>query len=119
MEKVLSPTTLTSRIIHEYASPPGRKGETGFFEGKLIRTGDGHAATIQGAACSWQGLELRLNSAQGFSPGDVFYYQDIQPDDRFEILVPARLVKSDDKRYRVFGATEKILTPRGITVSDR
>jgi len=79
---------MESLISHEYARPLGRKSDSEFFKGKLIKTADGHEAHVLGMAIG-STLQLRLDHKDGFTDGTGFTYYDIQPGDSFEILLPA------------------------------
>lgn len=130
VSKVLTTSTLLSRIIHEYSTPLGRKGSTGFFTGKLISTQDGRTATIRSTEGSWDGLQLSVDDATNLKTGDVFHYQDLQPRDSFGIVLPLTLTRTGNKQYRLSGKTKlnthcstpdstgKLLVPDGIRIID-
>jgi hypothetical protein len=80
--------TLTSLVPHEYARTVNGKEGSGFFRGKRIRTAAGATAEIANVRYG-QPMTLTLKSANGFRPGEVFYYDDVQPGDRFSIIVTA------------------------------
>ncbi|MCC6445637.1 MAG: heparinase II/III family protein [Armatimonadetes bacterium] len=115
--EVMDARTLTSSIPHEYAHSVRRIGESGFFEGKLLRTGRGAQALVQGIAYG-QPMRLSVDSAQGFEPGDVFHYEDIQAGDRFEIAASLSLVREASGEYRLESETKAEVTgPGGTSVT--
>jgi hypothetical protein len=76
--------TLTSSVPHEYANSVRRGSGSGFFNGKRIRTAAGAATRLVSVRYGIP-MTLTVESSRGFKPGEVFYYDDIQPGDTFEI----------------------------------
>ncbi len=77
--------TLTSDIPHEYANSVRGGNGSGFFRGKRIRSASG-AETRVASIKYGNPMTLTVESTKGFKPGDMFYYDDLQPGDSFEIL---------------------------------
>ncbi len=87
--------TLISSLPHEYANSvrrtpgwgsPGAGTGSGFFNGKRIRSGSGAETRIVSVRFG-NPMTLAVESSAGFKPGEVFYYDDIQPGDDFDIPV--------------------------------
>lgn len=72
--------TMLSSIPHEYACPLGGR-DSKFFDGKLV-TNERGAATHLTSVEFGNPTTLRVESTEGFSPGDTLYYHDLQPGDR-------------------------------------
>jgi hypothetical protein len=82
---VIDDHTLTSDIPHEYANSVRGGNGSGFFQGKRIRSASGASTNVVSIRYG-NPMALTLDSAAGFKPGDLFYYDDLQPGDSFEIL---------------------------------
>lgn len=82
VEAVPNGSSLTSSVPHEYANSV-RRG-SGFFNGKRIRTASGAATRLVSIRYGIP-MTLTVESSRGFKPGEVFYYDDIQPGDSFDI----------------------------------
>ena len=117
--EVKGQNTLSSRIPHEYARSVYRQ-ESGFFRGKLIRSVSG-AETHVVRATPGKALELEVENASAFKPGETFHYIDIQKGDRFRIDAVGRLERLPSGEYRFTGtAAADIQPPAGAgIVSDR
>ncbi len=117
--EVTGQNTLSSRIPHEYARSVYRQ-ESGFFRGKLIRSVSG-AETHVVRATPGKALELEVENASAFKPGETFHYIDIQKGDRFRIDALGRLERLPSGEYRFTGtAAADIQPPAGAgIVSDR
>jgi len=98
--------TLVSSVPHEYAnsvrrSPgwgtPGAGTGSGFFSGKRIRSASGAETRIVSARFG-NPMTLAVESSAGFKPGEVFYYDDIQPDDSF--VIPGVIYKPGEEPVR-------------------
>jgi len=74
--EIKGPGALVSRIPHEYARSVHRQ-ESGFFRGKLIRSASGAETRIL-RATPGKTLDLEVESAAAFRPGEAFRYFDIQ-----------------------------------------
>jgi len=84
--------TLTSSVPHEYANSVRRAKGSGFFDGKRIRSASGAATKIVSVRYGIP-MTLTVDSASGFKPGEVFYYDDIQPGDAFDLPLVAYFQK--------------------------
>lgn len=76
--------TLTSSVPHEYANSVRRANGSGFFNGKRIRAASGAETRIVSVRYGIP-MILTVDSSSEFQPGEVFYYDDIQPGDAFDI----------------------------------
>ena len=85
VESIIDECTLTSVIPHEYANSVRGGNGSGFMNGKRIRTASGAGANVVSIRYG-NPMILSLDSTAGFQPGEVFYYDDLQPGDSFEIL---------------------------------
>jgi hypothetical protein len=92
VEAVLDSRTLTSSIPHEYANSVRRANGSGFFNGKRMRGATGAATKIVSVRYGIP-MTLTVESSSGFKPGDIFYYDDIQPGDSFDIPLVAYFPK--------------------------
>lgn len=86
VEAVFDARTLTSSVPHEYANSVRRANGSGFFNGKRIRSASGTSTRIISVRCG-NPMTLTVENSAGFKPGEVFYYDDIQPGDSFAIPV--------------------------------
>ena len=113
--EVKGQNTLSSRIPHEYARSVYRQ-ESGFFRGKLIRSVSG-AETHIVRATPGKALELEVENASAFKPGETFHYIDIQRGDRFRIDAVGRLERLPSGEYRYSGtAAADIQPPAGARI---
>jgi len=116
VDKVADAQTLTSLIPHEYAHSVRRSGDSGFFRGKRIRAASGASTNIVGTSYG-QPMTLKVENTQGFKPGDVFYYEDVQAGDHFEIATVLSLTQTAPNRYRISGNVRADVTaPDGVQV---
>ena len=77
--------TLTSSVPHEYCQLACRRATgSGFFNGKRIRSASGAETRIVSVRYGIP-MTLTVDSSSGFKPGEVFYYDDIQPGDGFDV----------------------------------
>lgn len=77
--------TLISAMTHEYLRPANRRGSTRYMDGKRIVREDGKIATVT-STTHVHPLQVRVDDVDGFEVGDVFYYEDLQPGDTFEVI---------------------------------
>ena len=77
--------TLTSIIPHEYANSVRGANGSGFLSGKRIRSASGASANVASIRYG-NPMSLTVDSTAAFKPGDIFYYDDLQPGDSYEIL---------------------------------
>ena len=111
--EVRGDTVLTSPVHHEYArSPNGRSNDTGFFQGKRIRSSSGAMTRIVKAQYGAP-MVLTVESTKGFKPGDRFYYHDLQPGDRFEIACTWWAQRLPSGGYRTGGNTKAVNFTQG------
>jgi hypothetical protein len=96
--EINGPRSLVSRIPHEYARSVTRQ-ESGFFRGKLIRGESGTETRIV-RTTPGKALELEVEDAAAFEPGEIFHYIDIQKGDRFRIDAVGRLERLPSGEYR-------------------
>jgi len=75
-------TTLLTDVPHEYARSVVRRGNSGFFEGKLVTNGKGAATHLRAMEFGQPG-KLVVESVEGFEVGDPLFYHDVQAGDRF------------------------------------
>lgn len=76
--------TIVSSIIHEYAKPLWRNGDTRFFQGKRVQGESGASTHVRSAVTSLT-LELDVDDPTVFRKGEAFYYHDLQPGDTFTV----------------------------------
>ncbi len=91
---------ITSLTQHDYArglTPGG--GE--FFAGKLLQSADGMASTRVISTRFAQPMEIEVESSEGFSEGDDFYFYDLQEGDGFVIRNWATVVIDETGAARV------------------
>ncbi len=116
VDKVVDAQTLTSLIPHEYARSVQRSGDSGFFRGKRIRAASGASTNVVGMSYC-QPMTLKVVNTQGFKSGDVFYYDDVQAGDHFEIATIVSLTQTAPNRYRLSGNVRAdVTTPGGVRV---
>ncbi len=84
VEAVPDARTLTSSVPHEYANSVRRANGSGFFNAKRIRSASGAVTRIVAVRYGVP-MTLAVESSSAFKPGEVFYYDDIQPGDTFDI----------------------------------
>jgi hypothetical protein len=72
-------------IPHEYMNSVRGMGRSGFFDGKPIRSASGATARIRRVDYGLP-VKLTVSQAGAFQPGEDFWYEDLAPGDRFEIL---------------------------------
>ena len=106
---VKGPNTLISRIPHEYSRSVTRQ-ESGFFRGKLIRSASGSETRII-RATPGKALELEVEDASTFKPGEVFHYIDIQKGDRFRVDAIGRLERLASGEYQYTGTSAADIRP--------
>jgi hypothetical protein len=97
--------TLLSSIPHEYTHPETGRGDTGFLRGKEIRSDRG-AHTHLRLAKYGVPMALTVESTAGFKPGDLFYYDDLQAGDDFEIDSLVTLTPDGKGNYHASGNTK-------------
>ncbi len=85
VSSVIDDRTLTSDIPHEYANSVRGGNGSGFFQGKRLRTASGASTRVISIKYG-NPMTLVVESSQGFKAGEMFYYDDLQPGDNFEIL---------------------------------
>ena len=100
--------TLTTHVPHEYTRPNKRSADTGFLQGKRLRT----AAASTRLVSVKQGVPVALTveDSEGFRPGDVVRYWDVGEGDRFEVLTLVTLERTGSDRYRLAGDANEVLT---------
>jgi hypothetical protein len=86
VESIADGRTMTSSVPHEYTNSVRRGNGSGFLDGKRIRTAAGAATRLVSVRYGLP-MVLSVESTAGFKPGEVFYYDDIQPGDDFEIPI--------------------------------
>jgi hypothetical protein len=84
VEAVRDARTLTSSVPHEYVNSVRRANGSGFFDGKRIRSASGATTNIISVRYGVP-MTLSVADAAGFQPNDIFYYDDVQPGDAFDI----------------------------------
>jgi hypothetical protein len=109
--EVKGPHTLISRIPHEYARSVHRT-ESGFFRGKLIRSAAGAETRII-RTTPGKTLELEVEDASAFQPGEAFHYIDIQKGDSFRIDAVGRLERLPSGEYQFAGTSGADIRPPG------
>jgi hypothetical protein len=87
---IIDGRTLTSIIPHEYANSVRGGNGSGFLDGKNIRSASGADTNVVSIRYG-NPMTLILDSTAGFRPGDLFFYDDLQPGDSFEVLSVAFL----------------------------
>ena len=102
--------TLLTRIPHEYARPVTRRGPTGFFRGKLLRTDDGSAASHIRDVTFGNPMAIRVDSTAGFKTGQPFRYHDVQPGDTATVHHYLALNHLSDNTYQLQTNTDVTLT---------
>ncbi len=101
--------TLVSRIPHEYARSVYRQ-ESGFFRGKRILSASGAETKIL-RATPGKTLELEVEAASVFKPGEVFHYIDIQQGDKFRVDAIGRLERLPSGEYQYTGTAGADIQP--------
>jgi hypothetical protein len=84
VEAVPDGRTLTSSVPHEYANSVRRANGSGFLNGKRIRTAAGASTKLVSVRYGIP-MTLTVESSRGFKQGSIFYYDDIQRGDAFDI----------------------------------
>jgi len=84
--RVIDAHTITTSIPHGYAFSVAHTGPSGFFHGKRIRSASGASGIIT-SMHDGKEITISLDTASSFRPGDLFFYEDLQPADSFEIPV--------------------------------
>jgi hypothetical protein len=110
VDAVKDTRTLTSLVPHEYARTVLSKSGSGFFQGKCIRTAAGATAQIVSVRYG-QPMSLTVQSTEGFHPGDVFHYDDVQPGDQFTIILTATLAQTAPGEYDFHCQNQAALDP--------
>ncbi len=113
VHKVRDAETLTTFVPHEYARSVTRRGPTGFFCGKLLRSDDGSASTHIRDIVFGNPMTIRVESTTGFKAGQAFYYHDVQPGDRATVHHHAALVRVRPRVYRLITNTDVTLSAPG------
>jgi hypothetical protein len=113
--EIKGPHILVSRIPHEYARSVTRQ-DSGFFQGKLIRSASGAETRIV-RTTPGKALELEVEDASVFKPGEIFHYIDLQKGDRFRIDAVGRIERLSSGEYQYAGtAGAEIQPPKGERV---
>jgi hypothetical protein len=113
IEKILGPESLWTRIPHEYACCMGNRTASTFFQGKLLRTDDGSAATHIRATGLGNGMQIGVKSSAGFRLGQAFDYHDVQPGDTVTVHNRLSLVRLAPDRYQLTTNADITLTAPG------
>lgn len=101
--------TLITHVPHEYARSVTRRGPSGFFQGKLLQTEDGTAATHIREVVFGDPMTIRVDSSAGFKVGQTFYYHDIQPGDNVAVQHYASLIRVSPRTYQLRANTDVTL----------
>lgn len=101
--------TLTTEIPHDYARSVLGGGNNHFFDGKRLES-DAGVCTRLTAVEYGTPMTLRVESTNGFQPGDVVRYYDIQEGDTFTIPTAAWLARGKGGVWRVVSSTAVQLT---------
>jgi hypothetical protein len=110
--EINGPRSLASRIPHEYTRSVARQ-DSGFFRGKLIRSESGAETRIVRTTPRKE-LELEVEDASAFKPGELFHYIDIQTGDRFRVNAVGCLERLPSGEYQYSGtAAADIQAPAG------
>ncbi len=110
VESIPDDKTLINSIPHEYARTVRRIGDSGFFQGKTIRATSGASAQIT-ATKHGSPMTLSVDNSQDFKSGDVFFYEDLQPGDSFEILSDVSISQTKPGRFLYKGIGFTTITP--------
>jgi len=107
--------TLVTRVPHEYARSVVRTKPSGFFRGKWLQATPGGAGTRirQVEFASTGAMTIRVDSAAGFSVGQVFHYHDLQPGDEATIQHHLALTGVSPRTYALRTNTDVKLVPPG------
>jgi hypothetical protein len=112
VETVPDDHTLTTRVPHEYARWVGGRN-SGFFQGKLLRTEDGVAFTHIREIVSGEPLTVKVDSTGGLEPGQAFVYRDVQGGDRVTVHHWVRLTRVANNQYQLRTNTDVTIAPPG------
>ncbi len=116
--------TLITRTPHQYARSVTRRGSSGIFRGKLLRTTDGRVGTrIREVRYGQSGtMTIDVDSTDGLETGQTFNYHDVQPGDTVTVQHHLSLVRAGDGTYALRANTDVTLTAPGkatLTYQDR
>jgi len=107
---------ILSLIPHEYAISVSGAGDTGFFRGKRITTISGVSTRVSSVRTG-KPMVLTVQNLAGFKPGDVFYYEDLQPGDDFAIMTIISLIDRGKDEYQMSGNCDATITaPKGVQI---
>lgn len=110
IESIPDGNTLVNSIPHEYARTVRRIGDSNFFQGKTIRATSGAHSQITGTKHG-SPMTLSVKNAQNFKVGDVFFYEDLQPGNSFEILSDISISQTKPGTYRYNGIGRTNIAP--------
>lgn len=108
--------TITTMVPHEYANSVRRPGGSTFFQGKRIRSESGAVTRIRSVS-QGQPVVLKVESSRGFRTGEMFYYEDLQPGDVFDVPAVLSIAETAPNRYRISGNPRpKVSAPAGASL---